>query len=167
MALDLSNLAPQDAIAALRSYPRRYRGSLEPVEGDDNFEALLSRPGPDGVSALDIASETAQRLEVIKGALDKIGVSDDPEIPAAAVDANAPIDAPTASGDLRSVIDRLAAAATGLADRAERVAAADWNRTGTVAGGGSVNALDVLREGVRVGADNLHRVDATVRAVRR
>ena len=47
MALDLSNLSPQDAIAALRSYPRRFAATLEPIKDDDNFEAIVSRPGPD------------------------------------------------------------------------------------------------------------------------
>jgi len=164
MALDLSNLSPQDAIAALRSYPRRYGSALEPIKDDDNVEAIVTRPGPDGVSALDIAADTARRLDLMTAALDRIELADNPDVPPAAADATAPLDRASGATGLANVLQQLGSAAAGLADRATKVAARDWNRTGT-AGGRSVTAFDVLLEGVRVGADNLHRVEETIRAV--
>ena len=42
----------------------------------------------------------------------------------------------------------------------------DWTRTGTVAGGGTRSALDLLKEAVRVGSDGVDRVRAVLASVR-
>ena len=42
----------------------------------------------------------------------------------------------------------------------------DWTRTGTVAGGGTRSALDLLKEAVRVGSDGVDRVRVVLASVR-
>ena len=56
--LDVSNLSPGDAAAALRSFPRRFSAALALVDEDD--DSVLHRPGPDGMSAFEHA-EAAER----------------------------------------------------------------------------------------------------------
>ena len=41
-----------------------------------------------------------------------------------------------------------------------------WTRTGTVAGGGSISAIEVVREAVRVGRAGLGDIERTLAAVR-
>lgn len=172
MPLDLSNLAPRDAAAALRSYPRRFSASLLPIEGDDNWMRIISRAGPDGASALGIAKATTSRIGLLGDALRQVLVSDGLELPRAVVDPGethdplpSPEDLPT---ELHRVLEQLRVTANSIADEADRVPAGDWTRTATVTGTpDELSALDLLRVAVRTGADGLHLIDETIRAVRR
>ena len=56
---------------------------------------------------------------------------------------------------------------TALADAIDHVPADGWTRTGSVAGGGTVSAIDVVREAVRVGRSGLSDIERTLKAVRR
>ena len=58
--LDVSNLSPGDAAAALRSFPRRFRAVLALVDEDD--DSVLHRPGPDGLSATEHADAADREL---------------------------------------------------------------------------------------------------------
>lgn len=166
VGLDLSALSPQDAVVALRSYPRRYRALLEPITDDDNLERLAARPGPDGISAMDHAAETARRLTVAAAALQQIAVSDDPEVPDAAGNAASPVGVPTGPVSLPWVLDQVQAGALAVADAADRYPADAWGRSGTLEGGGRVTALDVLLEAVRSGAENLRRAEHAIGSAR-
>jgi hypothetical protein len=166
VSIDVSHLAPQDAVVALRSYPRRYGSQLAPLKDDDNQEAMAARPGPDGVSAIDIVVDTARALERVRQALERVRVEDDPELPAEVGD----LDRPEAGGagvDIEGARAQLTAAAESLAAVADRVPAKEWGRSGRITGTRrKVAALDLLRDAVRLGSDNLHRVEETLRAVR-
>ena len=73
--LDVSNLSPSDAVAALRSFPRRFSAVLALVDEDD--DSVLHRPGPDGLSAQEHADAAARDLaaagEAIRRALGREG----------------------------------------------------------------------------------------------
>ena len=60
MTLDVSRLSPSDAVAALRSFPRRFRTVLALVDEAD--DSALHRPGPDGLSALEHAEQADRDL---------------------------------------------------------------------------------------------------------
>ena len=54
-----------------------------------------------------------------------------------------------------------------LAGEVERVGSQDWSRTGRVADGGELGALDVVREAVRTASVDLAGVEAAMAAARR
>lgn len=164
MALDLTNLSAHDAIAALKSYPRRFGEILGPVNDDDNVEVLASRPGPDGQSALDIAWETTYALGTCRASLHKVLVDTDPELavppPPSTSTSAAPATIATAIGGLRRE-------AEALAETIDHVDPANWRRTGTIATTGqTVTAFDLVRDAVRIGSGNLRRADAAMSAAR-
>jgi len=167
MALDLSNLSAADAVAALRSYPRRYRATLAPIEGDDNLDAMAQRVGPEGVSALDLAGDTVRTLGLLSQALRQVLVHDDPVVHAGVVDPAERVWDEAVPLSIPSVLDELDHEAAALADAVARVGPDDWMRTAVVAGTGrAVTAIDIVREAVRTGSDNLHRIDVALRAAR-
>ena len=69
--LDVSNLSPGDAAAALRSFPRRFDAVLALVDSDD--DSAITTPGADGLSAVDHIDQAKQGLatagEAIRQAL--------------------------------------------------------------------------------------------------
>lgn len=166
-ALDLSNLTPSDAVVALRSYPRRYRAALAPVDDDESIEELAARVGPDGHSAVELATDTVRTWTVLGQALHQLLVADTPVIHPAVLDASQRHwDAPVVE-TVDSVLEQLGDGAGELADEIERMSAEQWKRRATAAGGASVGALDLAREAVRVGHDNLAAVERTLAALRR
>jgi hypothetical protein len=164
--LDLSRLAPSDAAAALRSYPRRYRAVLQPVKDDEDIEELAHRSGPDGVSGIQLLSDATRTLAILAEALRQITVNPTPVVHAAVVDATQRQWEAAPPERLHDALTLFADEAIGLADAIGHVSAENWTRTGTVAGGGSVSALDVVREAVRVGRAGLTDVERTLRSVR-
>ena len=87
--LDLTNLSPADAVAALRSYPRRFRAVLVPLAEDPTVADRLARVGPDGRSALDITADVARTIVLLDGALAQALVHDDAVLHPAVTDAAA------------------------------------------------------------------------------
>ncbi|MEZ5141994.1 MAG: hypothetical protein R2726_05665 [Acidimicrobiales bacterium] len=166
MTFDVSNLSSQDAIVALRSYPRRYSSVLSPLPGDDDtVDTIAQRVGPDGVCALDLLTDVVRTLAVIGRALHQTVYSDRPVLHEAVID-------PAArhwEGPVETVADLLAQLrdeATELADAADAVPYRDWDRQATVTGGRTVTALDLLREAVRTATDDLHAIEQALRAAR-
>ncbi len=167
MTIDLSNMVPADAVAALRSYPRRYRSELAPIDDDENVEQIAGQIGPDGSSALDIAGETLRMWIVLAEALRKIQLNESPVVHPAVIDPtqrqwDTPLDS-----SLSDVLDQLEEEATTLAALVESFTSTQWGRTATATGGVTVDALDVVREAVRLGRDNLDRIQQTLAALRR
>lgn len=164
--LDLTNLSPADAVAALRSYPRRYRTLLVPLADDPTQVERLTRLGPDGHSALEVAADVARTIVLLDGALAQALVHDDAVLHPAVTDPTARTwDGPLP--DLDGVLVLLDDGCASLADRAQRASSAAWYRTSVVAGSGTpIEAFDVLREAVRVGGDGLRSVERTLDAVR-
>ena len=153
--LDPRTVSPSDAVVALRSYPRRYRALLlRPEEQRD----ILSRPGPDGQSALDVAAVVPATLEAAAEAIRRIQRHDDPEIRLTAA-------TPGAAG-LDEVLARLETACRRLASTIEEVEGRDWQRTGRDPHEGSCTALDVARHGVHVGIHHLRAAERVLGQVR-
>jgi hypothetical protein len=163
---DLSSLAPADALIALRSFPRRYREALRPLD-DDQVEELALRPGPDGRSAVEITIDTVRTWTIQQEALRQIRLADTPVVHPAVIDpAQRAWDAnvtETLDEALAQVDDRVAA----LVDEVERVGSTGWTRSATAAGGGSITALDLVRESVKVGRDNLVAAEKVLDSHRR
>jgi hypothetical protein len=164
--IDLSRLAPSDAVAALRSYPRRYRNLLKPVDDDDVIE-LAHRVGPDGRSSIEILSDVTRTLVVLRDALHKITVNDTPILHAAVVEpGERQWDTPPPD-DVDEALSLFEDEANAMADAIAGVSTDSWTRTGTVAGTGTtVTALDVVRDAVRVGRAGLVDIERTLAAVR-
>lgn len=154
---DVSRLGPADAVAALRSFERRFGQVLVLVDEDD--DTALHRPGPDGRSALEHADLAGRDLAVLARAVDSVLTYDRPTVHRAVVDPDArnyPVDEVP---DRETALDLLVLEAGALADRVEHVAPADWGRVGLVVGGGEVSALDLVREAVRTTAVHLHAAE--------
>ncbi len=152
---------------ALRSYPRRYGAEFAGIEGDDSLDESAVRAGPDGVSALQTVSDVTRTWSVLGGALTQVLRHDDAVLHPAIADRalrhwdNPP---PATVADALTLLGHQAEA---LADQIGGVLSNDdWNRSATVAGGGSVTALDLVKDAVGVGADGLTQVQATLTAVR-
>jgi hypothetical protein len=164
-SLDLSRLSGPDAVAAMRSYPRRYRSTVLPVP-DDDAEELAMRLGPGGVSALDLVVNTTNTWALLGQALHRVIIDDEPVLHAGVGDPNERSwDVPPGL-EVRDALDHLADQADELAHAIDRVHTGDWSRTGRLAGGGTVTALDVVRDAVATGSDNLRDIDAILAALR-
>ncbi len=167
VTIDLSRMSPNDAVAALRSYPRRFRSVLAPIADDENIEEMAQQAGPDGQSAVEITADVVRTWTVLHEALRQIQVADTPVVHAAVLDPfqrqwEAPV-----RDTVASVLAHLEDEATSFADDVASTATGEWTRTADVAGGGSVTALDVVREAVRVGHDDLEAVERTLASLRR
>jgi len=164
--LDTSQVSPSDAAVTMRSLPRRFRAALGSIAEDDQTAEVVERVGPDGHSALDHLVHVVSSLSLLERALDQVLRSDGPTLHPATMDDTArDWEAPTERG-LDQALDELAEAAEQLAARIERAAADDWARTGEIAGGRSVTALDVAREAVATGIGHLRSAEQTMTAVR-
>ena len=148
-ALDVSRLSPEDIVAALRSYPRRFRELLTSVEPHDV-----------PAEAIEHADHVARSLALLGEAMRQVLVQDEPTLmPAVADDAQRE----WAHAGATSIDDALAfldMEAHALAEAVGDVSSAAWTRQGKVAGSGqSLSALDLAREAVRTGADHLRAAE--------
>jgi hypothetical protein len=138
-----ASLTPPDAIVALRSLPRRFRATVMPNPDD--------APAPDAVGiALDAAGTAAAQLDAIGAQLRGVLLTDSPGLGALP---------PTGPGDRSNALDRLTAAATGLADLARSQPASAWVRPG-LREGRTLTAADLLREAVDVAIRQLRVAEA-------
>jgi hypothetical protein len=162
---DPQPIAPSDAAIALKSFPRRYRTLLAPIT-DPIVEAQALQIGPEGVSALDIAADTVRTWLIQREALRQTQVHDFPLFHPAVLD---PAERNWHSAMMEScdaVLDHLSDLAGEFADDLGSIHGDQWFRSGTVAGGGSATALQILDAAVSVGAENLRRIERTLAAVR-
>ncbi len=156
--IDPSTIKPPDAIAAVRSYPRRYRRLLVRLDDEEGAGIVTRRPGPDQWSALEHAVHVADALEAVARALEQVRVHDDPSIDVAV--------RPPRFEPVDGVLGRLRAASERLASVADVVAGKDWQRSGRLPDGEAVTALALLRHAVHLGAHHrraMERVMSTVR----
>jgi len=150
--LDLSHMGPGDAVAALRSYPRRFRELLTSVDPDEL-----------PAEAVDHADHVARSVGLLGEALRQVLVADQPVLmPGVASDSEREW-AHTTSSSLDDVLAFLGMECNAMADAVADVSSDAWTRTGTVAGtGATMTALDVVREAVRTGADRLRAAERTL-----
>lgn len=164
---DLSSLGPADAVVALRSFPRRYHDALRPIDDDEHVDELATRAGPDGRSALDLVVDTIRTWTVQREALRQIRLADVPTVHAAVVDATQRHWEAPVRDTLDDALAQIADEATALADEVDRTSGGSWTRTATATGGASITALDVVRDAVRVGRDNLVAAERVLDSLRR
>jgi hypothetical protein len=151
--LDVSRLSPDDAVAALRSYPRRFGELFESVE-DQDLPA----------DAVDHADHVARSLALLGEALRQVLVQDHPTLLPAVTDDAAREWAHAGASSPDDVLAFLSMEANALAEAIVQVPSDAWTRTGVIAGSGQgISALDIVREAVRTGAEHLRAAEASVR----
>jgi hypothetical protein len=156
---------PSDAVVALRSLGRRFRGILTGID-DASPDDLAHRNGSDGRSALDHVAAATRTITFLGRALEQVLQSDDPVLHPAVLDP-AERDWPDASGTVDELIDELAREAERVADGGSHVAAADWTRQGRVAGNdATVSAVDILWDAVDSAVAHLKAAERTIIEVR-
>lgn len=147
--LDVSRLGPDDAVAALRSYPRRFRDAFDSVD-EENLPA----------DAVDHADHVARSFALVGEGLRQVLVHDEPTLVPAVADDAAREWAHTGTSSTEDVLAFLQMEANGLADVVDDVPPSAWTRRGIVAGSGqSMTALDLVREAVRTGSDHLRAAE--------
>lgn len=157
---------PADAVVALRSLGRRWRGLFAGLGEDESPDALASRPGSDGRSALDHATHASRTLSLLGRAVEQALVHDDAVLHPAVADAGQR-EWSSSEGTVDDAIAELTHEADRLADRVERVTADEWQRQARVTGQDApVSALDVLWDAVDSAVVSLKAAETTLREVR-
>jgi hypothetical protein len=166
--MDLSSLAPSDAVVALRSLERRYRSLFTDVEDEEPDELDIAvRPGADGWSALEHVVAAARAIAAADRSLSSVLNQSEPLLEATDVELAARPRPGPPTGTVHERVAELGLEAAQLADRASRVRAADWERRGVIAESGRrVTALDLLRAAVDAGVTHLHAAKRTLDEVR-
>ena len=166
--MDLSTLAPSDAIVALRGLERRYRGAFAGLGEDESPDEIARRPAGNGWSALEHVVAAARAIGAARRALNAVLTRDTPLLDAADVDPGARSKPGTPTGTLHERLAELGLEANKLADRADGVPAKDWDRWGLLDDSSSrrVMALDILRAAVDAGVTHLRAAEHTLNDVR-
>ena len=156
-----ADLNPGAVTAALRSFPRRFRATLaaDPTKDRDEIAALRA---PDGRTVRDVLAGTAEALGTLGELVRRVLVTDGISVPAGVLagGSSAPVGADGAS--LSGLLDRLDDAAASVADPVAGAPSAALLRTATTMDGTAVTALDLARQAVRVGAENLRAVETAM-----
>ncbi len=143
------SISAEDAVAALRAGPERWRRALTVDLGDGQAEALLEARPPGGWSALEHAGYVRDVLHALDIRIQRVLREDCPVLPGTHV-------SPPAGANEQGMAVVLAAQGVSddhLARTIETTAASAWCRPGLRAGR-RVTALDLLREAVH--ADEHH-----------
>ncbi len=163
--LDYDTISPQDAVVAVRSFPRRYRALLVTPGADDGPDAVFRRrPDPATWSALEYTAHVADILDHLGPAIRRIVVGDKPLITLFDSDERA---ASQRYNELErtEVLGWLELASAELASILEGVNADDWTRVGRL-DVGERDALAVARNGVHEGSHHLRDVQRVLNQVR-
>jgi hypothetical protein len=163
----MAHRPPSDAVVALRSLGRRWRGLFAGLGDDETPDDLAHRPGAAGTSALDHAVHATRTLSLLGRAVEQALVEDDPVLHPAvgdpsqrAWDGQSPTGVDDALAELSHEADR-------LADRVDRVTADEWAHRVRVAGqDADVTPLDVLWDAVDSAVADLRAAESTLREVR-
>ncbi|WP_334143103.1 hypothetical protein [Rhabdothermincola sp.] len=165
-ALDLSHLTPPDAVAALRSYPRRFRSLIRPLADDEDIDEIAHRAGRDGRSVMQVVSDLTRTFVLLEHALQQIAMDDEPLLHPAVLEPGSRHWETEPPASVDEALTLLADAADALAERTSTLPGKAWQRTAPVAGGGTVTALGVIRDAVGAGRDGLDEVERILREVR-
>jgi hypothetical protein len=159
--------SPADAVVALRSQDRRWRGLFAGLGEDESADDLAHRVGSDGRSAIDHARRAARTISLLGRAVEQALVDDDATLHPAVTDPTQREWDDPAPGSVDDALAELAHEATRLADRVERVTASEWQRHAKVAGqDATVRPLDVLWDAVDTTVAELKAAEATLGEVR-
>lgn len=163
----MAHRPPADAVVALRSLGRRYRGLFAGLGEDESPDELAHRSGSDGRSALDHVVAATRTITFLGRALEQVLVEDDPILHPAVADP-AERDWPEATGTVDERVSELAWEADLLADRVVHVAAKDWARQGRVAGrDANASASSILWDAVDSAVAHLKAAERTLAEQRR
>ncbi|HWC11954.1 MAG TPA: DinB family protein [Acidimicrobiales bacterium] len=163
--LDYGSIKPLDAIAAIRSFPRRYRASLTTFGQDEDADALARRrPGPDEWSALEHAAYAADMIDRYAPAVRRMLVEDNPTLPFFGPEARVEEERWNESPVGRVVSDMETACAD-MASALDAVGADDWTRRGRF-DWGERDILAAAREAVHQGSHHLRDIEQVLRRVR-
>ena len=157
-------VSPSDALAAARSFPRRYRALLVRPDEDDP-EIAHRRPGPGEPAAVDHAAAAAAGMRAAAAALEAVAGHEGALVDLGA-DPGRSVAGAAGPRSLDEVLGHVSGAAGALAAAVEAVRGDAWARTGVLPGGGPVLALDVARAGVHAGAHHLRAADRVLALVR-
>lgn len=163
-AFDVSSLMAPDAVAAVRSFPRRYRGAITAAFAADPCTPaeLMGRSGADGVTVGEHLQDTVSTLGLLEQALRQVLRSDDPALHPAVLDPAQRVWDLQASVDLDTLLAMLDDQCDDLAALMDAAPNSDWGRTGHIADGAKVEAITLAREAARVGAVNLRALEAAL-----
>ncbi len=164
--LDYGTVAPGDALAAVRSFPRRYRALLTALDPEEDGESVVRRrPAPRTWSAVEYTAHVGDMLDQLATVIRKVVVESNPPLSMWDADQRA---AEQRYGDWDSTeaLFALDHAGARLAAVLESVDPGDWTRTGTLELG-QRDALTLARDAVHEGAHHLRDVERGLRAVRR
>ena len=161
--LDLDSINPPDAVAALRSFPRRYRALLTGFEDDEDADALVRRrPDPSTWSALEYAAHVRDVFRLFDERIRRALASDGAEVAdwdhEAAAAGYADLEPAVVLDELVDGAERLAGAVADLPHDA-------WGRT-VVRLGESETVLDLARKAVHEGSHHLRDVERVIARVR-
>ena len=169
--LDYDTVKPLDAIAAVRSFPRRYRAALTTFGRDEEADSILRRrPAPDVWSALEYAAHVADVIDDLAPAIRRMTVEERPVIPSwdpeqRAVEGAYNEKAPYNERPLREVMADLETACADMAATLETVEADGWSRTGRF-DQGERDVLGIARNAVHEGSHHLRDVERVLNQVR-
>lgn len=153
---------PSDAVVALRSLDRRYRTALADPSDGRSIDEVAHVNGPDGRSALDHVVAATRTLTFLGRALEQTLLEDDAALHPAVADPGQRA-WPDATGTVAERVAELAWEANALADRVERVGAADWARRARVAGADvTVSAATLLWDAVDSAVAHLRAAERAV-----
>jgi hypothetical protein len=163
--LDIGTVMPLDAVAAVRSFPRRYRGLLTGFDDDEDADALVRRrPDPSTPSALETAARVADVLDATSPIIRRMTVEDEPSLDLPGTQGR---DSPRPANDrpIQEVLGEIDTACADLASTTEMVDDDDWLRVGHFPGGDRT-VLDMARNAVHEGSHNLREIERIMRQVR-
>jgi hypothetical protein len=163
--LEYGSVKPLDTIAAVRSFPRRYRAALTTFGRDEDPDALVRRrPEPGVWSALEYAAHVADMLDRFAPAIRRMLVEDRPTLPFFEPEARVQDDHFN-ERPLRSVVAEVETACADLAGALDTVGADDWTRTG-VFDWGERDVITTARNAVHEGSHHLRDIERVLRRVR-
>ncbi len=153
---------PRDAAVALRSLPRRFRGTFAALDEDESPDALARRIASDGTTALGHLIAASRVVAHANHTLAEVLSADDPLVEPIAYET--PLDP---SGTIEERISELGWETDALADRVDHVSADEWGRRGRAGGGADVlSAVDLLWRGVDAAVAHLKAAERTLAEVR-
>ena len=166
--MDLSKLTPADAVVALRSLERRYRGLFAGLGEDESPDDLAHRKAPNGWSAIEHVVAAAWAIAAAGRALQRVLNEDTPHLDPVDVDPALRDRPGTPSGTLHERLAELGLEANALADQLEHVAAQEWERLGLLddCSARRVSALDIVRSAVDAGVTHLRATELTLSEAR-
>lgn len=151
---------PGDALVALRTFPRRFRGVLSVVDEEDD-DVLTTPPAPGEWSALDHAGHVRDVVHAIDMRLRQVLREDQPTL------GPTPVTPPSGARDqgAEMVLAGLAQNVDEIVRTVEGVEGDDWVRAG-IRDGKEVRVIDLVREAVHEGAHHLRLAESAVEQAR-